>query len=96
MTKQVVLSYGLVAVLAAGFGAGVAWGVHPDGVPERHFRGVVVNVNGEQTAIGVKTDDGTTYTGLLANGGAPLKPGQTVSGAVYGTYGEVIRVGEVN
>ncbi|MCW2842163.1 MAG: hypothetical protein JWN22_79 [Nocardioides sp.] len=89
---QRLLSYLLVALLSGALGAGVAWRAHPEGAKERSFEGIVTAVNDSQTSIGVKTTEHGTVAGLLANGGPPVKVGQSVSGVLLGDDAQVIRV----
>ena len=87
-----VLPYLVLAVLAGGAGAAVAWRAHPDGVEQRRFHGVITNVNQGQTAVGVRTTDYGAVAGLLANDGPPLRVGQTVDGLLYGEDAQVVEV----
>jgi hypothetical protein len=82
-----------VALTALLLGVGVGWTVHQpadtDGTP---FQGEVLNVDSNQRAIGVRTDEQGDIGGLLANDGAPVRVGERISGMLYGRYHEIIRV----
>jgi hypothetical protein len=81
-----------IGLAAVALGAAVGWLVHPD--YEERFAGDVVNINSDQTAVVIETDDGDRLTGLLANDGPPLQVGDSVSGVLMGDEDDpVIRVG---
>ena len=92
MSKTLLASYVAVAALAGAAGATLAWQAHPDGIEQREFHGVVLNVDSDQKAIGVRTTDYGRVAGSLVNDGTALKPGQTVGGVLYGPDAQIIEV----